>query len=369
MYLFGITDGFIRQRNKYGLGIVYSNGLGYTNHSVLHITYMAFTLMVIYVCFDHITSDLLRNLMLGNILIFVYSFSVSGFIGTTLAILVTGIYCRKEMKGKEHRALYFLSESAVPVCIAFALLTPLLPENGRMFHFIDIVLNNRLKYAADFMHSGLFTPFGCRIYELLDTNVWQYYIDSSYVGGLAEYGAVSFLVFILLYFLVIRKMSKNHMNAELVITLPLLVTGLAEPLLFNTSFKNISLFMVGEALFMGGINMPYFNLSPIKLLSDCDKKVKSPFIEWIIYSERPQLKNDTAVYKIARYTVGCMAVVPFIVSLADNARNVFTRPCGIFHQLSALRHPEGIRGVIMWYIIGFYGCMLIEIIIDKAKRK
>ena len=179
--------------------------------------------------------------LVGNVLIFIYSVSFTGF-------LLTGIYLMLvlyfELRSQFTKPEKVLMQCVLPVGLAFSLLAPLIPEGNQFYEFMNRLMNTRLRLSKYFLTQEKITLFGQQ-FHLADKDL---NMDNSYVFALMTYGAVVFVLLMIAYFFTIRNLVKENRRKELAITLGFLIAGISEPFLFNTSFKNVSLIFVGSYL-------------------------------------------------------------------------------------------------------------------------
>jgi len=74
-------------------------------------------------------------------------------------------------------------------------------------------------------------------------------MDNSYVMGYINYGLILFGILMIGYFILSFYLTHRQKTRELVILVCFLAAGWTEQLLFNTSFKNITLLFLGELLY------------------------------------------------------------------------------------------------------------------------
>lgn len=359
----GIAPNLYSPRDKYGI-LLHSCNLGFPNHSVLQMSYLAFVILLVYAYYDRLDRKSYIKLLLGNILVFLYTFSITGFAGTLLFLLLVYIYRIAENKGKGHAVLRGAAPWVLPLCAAFSILTPLLPQDSVVYSVINKILNGRLALSSIYMTSGPYTLFGCRIYDILG-KAGLSFLDSSYVSSLAQYGIVTFLLMMFIYEAAIVYMKKYHKDLEIIVTSTLLITALEEPMLLNTSFKNNSLFLIGAMIFawFSGRN------ERIKMLSVHDGKCEIRLPGEVVMTGDEQNKLSESRYRGARIAAGCMCVVPYILSMQMQRKNITTKFCEVL-TLKGILRPEGIRAFFTWFLLGYCIVLLAQhcIVTRKIRR-
>lgn len=242
--LFGET-GPILAHEKLGLGPILRWSLGYTHPNVLHITYVVLAAFIIYAWNrkpGRKQWKLTIVLMLGNLYVFMYSISFTGFLLLVL-LLIFNLYF-------ENRR-YFLKiedtllQCVMPFCILFSLVLPvILNINGIAFNFINKALNTRFLATRVYL-----TEMGLSLLGKKREVLHGFAVDCSYTEAILSYGVIVFVLLMAAYMLTIRKLVYTKSRKELTIMLALLVAGVSEPFLFNASFKNITILFVGKYLF------------------------------------------------------------------------------------------------------------------------
>lgn len=241
----GGNPGPILAHEKLGLGPILRWSLGYTHPNVLHITYVVLAAFLLYLWNQKPGRSqwgITLWLMAGNIYVFLYSVSFTGFLLMTLLLVFNLWLCGGKRIWKVERILL---QCVFPACILFSVVGPLvLDGEGKLFQFLTNALNNR--YSASKIY---FRELGISLWGIRVEQIHGFAIDCSYVEALLSYGLIFFLLIVAGYLFTIHSLLKQERWPELTIVLALLVAGVSEPFLFNTSFKNITVLFVGECLF------------------------------------------------------------------------------------------------------------------------
>ena len=74
-------------------------------------------------------------------------------------------------------------------------------------------------------------------------------MDNSFVFALVIYGVPVFALICAGYVMMVHRLVSWKRKMELVMTACFLIAGITEPFLFNTSFKNLTLLLIGEQFF------------------------------------------------------------------------------------------------------------------------
>lgn len=247
---FRLEHTIYRIDRKMGLGHVFRWSLGFTHPNILHITYFALCAFIIYELAERFCLKHFVLLMLGNVLVFFYSISFTGF-GITTIFLVGELYVWFRPK------FCLLEKAAVclvlPACILFSFLLPWIyaaqtaaQQLSPWLEKLNLALNTRIKLASQYMAPEYMSPFGA---EVALQRLPYGSIDSSYMWCCINYGLIPFLLFMAAYMVLMADVCRKQKTREAVMVVCFLIAGFTEQLLFNTSFKNITLLFLGELLY------------------------------------------------------------------------------------------------------------------------
>lgn len=245
---FMIENTVYRIDDKLGLGPVFRWSLGFTHPNTLHTTYLALCAYIIYNLSGRFGFRHFLLLMLGNIIVAFYSVSYTGFIFVTI-LLAGEMYVAVRPKFCLLEKL--LVNLALPFFLYISFVLPLIIFTSRYTGYIQLlnqILSTRIFLARTYLQPECMSLFGVRMSYLSQI---RYYlsIDNSYIWAFIHYGIIPFVLLTAAYFVLVFDYSRRQKTREVVIIVCLLGAGYMEPLLFNTSFKNISLLFLGELLF------------------------------------------------------------------------------------------------------------------------
>lgn len=236
-----------RVHAKMGLGHIFRWSLGFSHPNILHISYLALCAYILYALEDRYKFKHFLWMMLGNIIVFIYSVSYTGF-GIVSVLLVGFLYIRVRPRfciGEK-----ILANLVLPVCLVLSFVAPFYLYHPRLGYYVqqlNFKLNTRIYLAEQFLRSEYHSLFGADISKIVRSSMTM---DNSYVWGYINYGLVTFVIIMLGYFALLFYDTHKQRTRELVILICFLGAGWTEPLLFNTSFKNVTLVFLGSLLFM-----------------------------------------------------------------------------------------------------------------------
>lgn len=231
-----------RVANKLGMEHIFRWSMGYAHPNVLHISYLILVALVLLVLQENITWRHYLGLILGNILVFLFSVSYTG-----AAICFLLLIGRGYMQIRHHITIIerILIGVVFPCYIIVSVLGPIMLK-GKVFDIVNKILNTRLYLAKHYLTKEYVSLFGVKISDIT-TSHWT--MDNSYVYALIAYGVIIFLsICILLEWLILSYLKQGKMT-EIIVILTLLGAGLTEPFLFNASFKNIVFIFLGGLIY------------------------------------------------------------------------------------------------------------------------
>lgn len=240
--MLGIGSDIVMAHHKFGIDIL-RRGMGYSHPNVLHVSYAILTVLILFV-FQDCKNKIKLYLWVfsGNVVVFLYSVSYTGFMLVTFLIIFHVYFCyRRNFSFIEKICIHMV----FPLCILFSLLGPLmLDPDSKLFQIINHVLNQRFYASRLYLQENRMTLFGSRIYAS-----HTFALDNSYVTLLIYGGLILFALITAGYIYSVWRANKEKDVKALSILLSFSIAGVIEPFLFNLSFKNISLLIVAEYLF------------------------------------------------------------------------------------------------------------------------
>jgi hypothetical protein len=243
---FRLEHTIYRVHAKLGLGHIFRWSLGFTHPNILHITYLALCAFILYELGERYRFRHFVYLMAGNLLVFFYSVSYTGF-GIVAVLLMGCLYV--QFRPRFCILEKMLANLILPVCLILSFVLPFYINYhriSRMVQKLNFMLNTRIWLAEQFLKSEYRSLFGADISTIVKSSMT---IDNSYVWGYINYGLIPFVLIMLAYFALLFYDTYRQRTRELVILVCFLAAGWTEPLLFNTSFKNITLLFLGAFLF------------------------------------------------------------------------------------------------------------------------
>lgn len=228
-------------QTKNFLGALLRYFMGYPHPNVLHISYFVLTAFLIYCLRECFNWKHALLLMIGNGILFLYSYSFTGALIVMLYLLLS-LWVRER---KISRIEYGIAEMVFPICVLFSVLFPVV-LTGRAYELADKFFNNRINFARYFLTLQNMTFLGNNLAEIT-TDILT--MDNSFVFALVIYGIPVFALICAGYLFTIHHYVKQQRKMELVMLCCFLAAGITEPFLFNTSFKNLTLLFIGEQFF------------------------------------------------------------------------------------------------------------------------
>lgn len=240
--LFHMEDTVYKVHAKLGLGHVFRWSMGYGHPNVLQITYFIMAIIIVYLIGDKFKLWHGILLFLGNCFFFLYSLSYTGF-AVVLCLLIGRVYL--SYRPQLTKAEKVLLQMIFPLCVLLSLVGPVILR-GEAFRIIDKLMNTRLRLAKHFLVKDYIHLFGNRLSEIITNSVTM---DNAYVFAFITYGIIPFTLIVVVTLYAIRQMCRQEKYIEMLIFAVISIGGLTEPFLYNTSFKNLSVILIGEVLF------------------------------------------------------------------------------------------------------------------------
>ena len=157
---FRLEHTIYRVHAKMGLGHIFRWSLGFTHPNILHITYLMLCGLIIYELQERYDWKRCLLLMLGNLLVFLYSVSYTGF-GIVTFLLAGCLYVRFRPKFCIVEKL--LVNLVLPVCLVLSYVLPFYlcdsPLSGKV-QKLNFMLNTRIFLAEQFLKSDYRSLFG-----------------------------------------------------------------------------------------------------------------------------------------------------------------------------------------------------------------
>lgn len=235
---FRLEHTIYRVHAKMGLGHIFRWSLGFTHPNILHITYLTLCALILYEMGERYRLRHYILLMAGNLLVFLYSVSYTGF--GIVAVLLTGcLYV--QIRPRFCILEKALANLVLPVCLVLSFVLPKLLYDNPIcdrVQALNALLNTRIWLADQFLVPEYRSLFGMDISQVVKSSMTM---DNSYVMGYINYGLIPIAIIITGYFALLFHLTHRQKTRELVILVCFLAAGWTEQLLFNTSFKNITL--------------------------------------------------------------------------------------------------------------------------------
>ena len=251
----------VMAHHKFGMDML-RGSFGYSHPNVLHISYAILVVLLLFtVANESSTLKIYLWTLTGNVMVFLYSLSFTGFLLVLFFIAFHAYFTYRKHFSKLERILI---QCVFPACVLFALFAPLLvAPDTPLFLFLNKALNRRFYASRLYLQENPVTLFGSRIFAS-----HTYALDSSYVTLLIYGGLILFLLVCAGYLYAIHVSIKKNDIKALSMLLSFSIAGVIEPFLFNLSFKNLSLLIVAKCLFdLCGEG------KKLRLLSGFDKKI------------------------------------------------------------------------------------------------
>ena len=258
-YVYGVTlcgmvtyYGVFLEKSAYiediraGIGDAVRYGLGYSHPNTLMVTCLTAITLIIMCLGESYNWKHAIGLMAGILYVFWYCMSYTGVVTSILMILLP-LYLKKIRKEELGVIEYSIGAAALPLSLGYSFLSPyVMPESILLFLQEHLgTFYSRLCLAKEFVIPQNMSLLGTHVSKV---STGKYTLDNSFLYAFIFNGVLFFGIIIVLYFYMMYRLIKEKRNLELIIVCIFLVEAIMEPFMFNTSFKNITLFFLGELI-------------------------------------------------------------------------------------------------------------------------
>lgn len=270
--LFHMEDTVYKVHEKLGLGHIFRWSLGYPHPNVLQISYLILAIFIIYCLGEHFRIRHAIYLLAGGLWVFLYSISYTGI--AVLFCLLSGriyLYFRKKLNMVEKVLLQMI----LPLCVTASLIAPVALK-GRAFEIVNKLLSTRLLLGKLYLIPENISLFGKRYAEISNEVLT---LDNSYLFAFITYGIIPFTFLVAATFYMLHAYLKKDRYLEVLIMVTIVVGGLTEPFLYNTSFKNLSFLFMGSLMFEMESNGKLRSILPEKWTGSFNREFLIPQTE------------------------------------------------------------------------------------------
>ena len=229
---------------KFGVGALIRRDFGQPSSNVTHTVFFVLVSLVIYLYGEkrHLIK-LSIFIMVLNVILFAYTLSITGVLSVTFLLVVNLVVTK--MTRIDTKVLRILSNAAYVMLLFVSIILPLVVE-GRAYDILNKILNHRIEYGRYYLTHEQLSLFGSRFAQAPDIN---FYLDNSYLYLFLQLGVITFGVVMLIMLIALNGLIMSNDKAAFVMFVSYSFIGLSDPFLFNTSFKNITLILVGKYLY------------------------------------------------------------------------------------------------------------------------
>ena len=241
----GIAEHKVLLHDKLG-GEIIRYSFGQPHPNVMHMTYLVFCCMVLFCLQTDKRRLFFWNVLfvVGNVILFVYTVSFTGaLLGVLLFFFVfIFVYFPRVLLWD-----WIFSFGILLGTVAYSVIFPcIINYDNEITQSLLWSLYNRFRLLNSYFSSYPITMWGQNILDLSKVN---YQLDNSWATLLLGSGTVIFGIMLFFYGVGLYYLLKQGRKLEVYIVLLLLIGGLSDPFLFNTSLKNIGLLFLGSAIY------------------------------------------------------------------------------------------------------------------------
>lgn len=339
------------------------------NVSVVMMPYLVFMMMVAYLLknADRLVMLKASGLMLcGMLYLFSYCFAKTALLAGILFLLLN--YCL-QYKCRYNMGTKIAIYGIYSICSIIGLAAPALFDATGINSFSDMA--ERYSYLQSWFHrlyigkyyilNNNVSLMGKRLYDPNPDSIVYTLIHQSQLYLLLQYGLVMFLIVNFLHYITLNYYIKKREGTVLAMILIYAFIGMAEPMLFNLSYKNISFLFIGIAYTEAIRNMSRQSETKVKLtpLKDSEITIRFPKIMLSLHSIKAlSMKEKKSILRSS--LIGSIAVIVIVfIGANNNLRN---------GSLLPIDYGRLIVSAFMWgiIIIGIIHSLLL--CINKGKE-
>lgn len=254
-------------------GEMLRHSFGYPQCNVTHTTFVILMSLIFLVKGYRGKRDLIECAVLYcmSLYVYLYTFSNTGLIASTVLILAVLFFHRNEKVACIDKMLILL---LYPFGLFAGIVLPMIVSED-LFWTMDKLLHNRMNYPRYWLTHEPVSLFGVHFGKPPKPN---YYIDSSYLYSFLQIGVIPCILLAILMMAMIYGLIKRNLRMELAVVACLLILGLSDPFFYNLSYKNIMFLFAGNKLYewldkMTG-NLPSVFGMKIQILSIGTKEIE-----------------------------------------------------------------------------------------------
>lgn len=315
---------------KLGLGHLIRWSLGYSHPNVLQVAYTVLVFYLLYVVRPAegthrkslIDDRRLRIALIlstaGMIYIAFYSLSYTGVLMYLVFVVFLvynewNRYCLRRRTIWENVAL----QAVLPLSVLFSIVVPLI-YSIKEFRLLTDTFTSRIKLSSMFPHDYGVTLLG-RDFSHLKAN---YTTDCSYMHLLMHGGLIFLIVFVVLYVALIRGTLHDEPSWENSVEISMLmscvIAAISEPFAFNTSYKNVTLLLLGGWLYTVTAHLGERRAWMCTLAQMGDRTIALPDL-WCMMMNTCRrwlqiLRRHLRMAMIATSVIACVSVMVFVVT-------------------------------------------------------
>lgn len=251
--IIGIIDNDVYTKiDEKGIEILrYSLGFSHPNITFLNF----FILVTLYVYLKNKNIKLVNYLVIiiSAIVLYKITYSRTGLISIFIVIFFSVLFNRISFdKNKIFKNIIIFIPSIAGVgslCISY-----FYNSSNKVMSFINEILTGRLELGHRFLMNYKINLFGQEIIESSNLDGAYLRIDNGYISLILVYGLISFLLFLCIQTLLLKRLFNEKRYYDILLIVVFLIYGISENYIYNI-FVNISLIFINDILFNKKIHL------------------------------------------------------------------------------------------------------------------
>lgn len=315
--------------------------LGYPHPNSTSMTYLAITMLCVYCLGKRYNWKYFLVFSLGNLWVSMYCLSYTGFFVCTLYLALAFTIKIDSLP----KVLYLCAQLFYPVCILFSIILPyIIPTKIAEYLSENFwTAYSRTLFAKQYANWYTLSIWGINVSTLTDS---KYALDNSYLYSFIFNGGLFTVLISVLYVFTMKYLVKERNHAAIAIIIGLCVEGIMEPLLFNTSFKNIGIFFLGVC-FWDWIRSISKNQQDKAIFKNKDKVITFAYNAKIV-------NIIVSAIILLMFFLVCIKNYPFAqINLPSDMQEVLSA-VNELEKAIMLEHLRAIVTVVMMFLVEFW---------------
>jgi len=237
------VDAYLRT-NRLNICKAYAWDLGQPHPNTTSIVYFAIVAMFLVCLNERYNIKHLLLLSLGNVAVYLFCVSNTGLIACEMLIISSFIFTKIKCLPWWCANVFNLG---YPCCVLGSCIFPWVIPDSLSIYLKENALSlyGRIIQTRWFVTRDNLSFWGINVSSITDS---KYVIENSFLYCIIFNGLIFFMLISCGYLFLVSMYVNKRRYMEICIIISFFIEGIMEPFLFNTSFKNITVFFLGECI-------------------------------------------------------------------------------------------------------------------------